>query len=252
MPSESTRTPTDSPSPITAVEVTRQAVVVDLRADADVSELSLIGPDGEAVSSTTVAAGETQVTLPILEVNPEITGYEHYTPGEHELVAITEAGEVSRTLPLQPQISIEFVEQYRNGSSSQDLGRVMVILRNQGTGPTWAYDITFNQAPNYSANTDLTENIGLPYVETPSEVSSVQIPPDATRRYISQFAPLILPEDEYDCNGDVANFSMRVGIASGTVLNADLSASFEGKKEPADITGNVVCNETTVTTQEVE
>ena len=248
--SQSTSPPTDSAAPITALDVTSEAIAVELGPDADVSELSLIGPDGEAVTSKTVTAGETRVTVPILDVSPGTAEYEHYTPGDHELVAIVNGEEFSQSLSLEPDIELVAVEQYRDGSSVQDYGRIMISLENHGSGPTWAYDITFDRAPNYSANTELTENIGLPYTETLSDEISVLIPPNDTRRYISQFAPLILPEGEYDCDREVANFSMSVGIATGTVIDTSLSASLDGAKETADISGGVVCDQVTVAQQE--
>jgi hypothetical protein len=240
-PSGSSSTPTESPAPITGVDVTEQSVVVGVAEDTAVSELSLIGPDGEAVTSRSVAAGETQVTLPILEIDPDIAGYEHYTPGEHELVAVVDGEAFSQTLSLQPAIEIVAVEQYQEGSSPADLGRLSVHVANRGTGPTWVHDITFENSPNPDANDALIEEPGVPQVTLTTGERDTTLSPNEEIRLLTSESPLLFHEsNEEGCGSDLSS-SMLIGTPVGQI-QTDIRISAGGEKRSLPMVNSYVCN----------
>lgn len=243
---QATGTPSSTPEPITGVSVTGTAVVVDLVDDTDVDQLSLIGPDGEAVATSDVTAGETTVSLQILEVDPGVTGYEHYQPGTHELVAKRGEKEFTTEIPLRPDLEVSRVKQHQNGSSDADLGRLEVWVKNRGSGPTWVHDITFEEAPYYATNDSLRQDPGIISIDTVGEGQNAIVPPASERGYISRDAPLLFTGSS---QGECASKST-FGVILGTPLESirgSVTSQNRGAKRVISTTDQYACSDVGVT-----
>lgn len=241
-------TPTATP----ANEVVRDVdfdggeMVVSLRDDHDVSKLNLIGPDGQAVTRRRLAAGETTATLEILDIRPGVGGYEHYEPGEYELVAVREEGTLSQSIELVPELRIIDVQQYRDGEQNTDLGKLAVTVKNVGTGPTWVYDITTRGAPNRFANDPLYDDPGLPQVFDPASPLDTILDPGEVGDFVGYATPLVFTEsDQSACEG-VAEFVVIVDSPRVSPVEKSIFASFSGDVESVGLTGDYVCSETDV------
>lgn len=142
---------TTSPSgqgPLKRVAVEGTTLVVELSADADVSQVNLIQPNGELFGQRDVAAGAQQVSFEIG------TAYE---PGEYRVVALKgEETVVESTTDIQPEIQIQDIGLYRNnpdkpwdevyGESQTDSkknGEAFVTVQNSGSGPDAVVELRF-------------------------------------------------------------------------------------------------------------
>lgn len=219
------------------VEVTDSELVVTLTADHDVSTLSLIGPDGQAVVEQSVATGAETVPLPILSIEPDLGSYEHYTPGEHELVVDTGDETHRTTVPLEPDLQITTVEQYTDGDSPAQLGNLAITVENTGTGPTWVYDITYRDSPNFAANGELTGEPGTLLIKEPITPDDLTLHPGEAQVYVGSPPPLNYPSDgESNCENITESFIVEVGSAAGHQLEETVKATANGARR--DITSS--------------
>lgn len=235
-----------TPSAFESLEVTADAIVVSLGADHNVTELSLIGPDGRAVTTVDVETGVRTVDVPILELNPERSGYEHYQPGEHELVAVLEDSEVSTTLSLEPDLHVTAIEQYRDGSKTADLGKLAVTVENRGTGPTWVYDIAFEEAPNFAVNDELTTNPGIPKIGSPTTAKEATLEPGQEQTFITDDVPLLLPDSGDRTCGEPIEFIVKIGTPLSEVPLYKTQADTGGEQKSVSFLAGEVCTEVTI------
>jgi hypothetical protein len=221
------------------------SMVVRLREGHDVSQVNLIAPDGTSFAQATVPTGATTVRMKLLAIRQG--SYLHYSLGPHKLVAVTDTDAISVDLDLKPDLEITEVSQPRSIAGSDDYGRLELRIGNTGTAPTWIYDITYQGAPNFSADTELSSQPGIPRLhdlETPDETI---IPPGAIKSYIGAKVPLAFPgDDPTGCSLEEHRFSIRVGVASGDVLLRDVQASVSGEREPVGIVGEYVCTDVSI------
>lgn len=217
-------------------------LVVGLREDHGVTGLNLIAPDGSTFAQTDVATGATTVRLKILDVRNGL----HYSPGEHELVAVLEGGSESRVLKLNPELQVEEIRQYRQGSSASDLGKLAVILNNVGTAPTWVYDITYRNAPNETSNDPLADDPSIPQISQPETSEDLIISPDTEQTYVGSTVPfLFVNEGNQSCSGE-REVTVLVGVAEGKPLEQGIRASIGGETRSAGLTGEYTCTSISV------
>lgn len=115
------------------VHVDGESLVVQLSEDATLDRVNVIAPDGEQFASKQVAAGATQVRIPL--------GVE-YTPGDNRIVGVTDDAQVAETtLTITPDVQITMVGVGANHAEKmpQDLEyaeqQALIRLENKGNGP---------------------------------------------------------------------------------------------------------------------
>lgn len=188
-------------------------MVVELAEGHSVKRLNMVGPDDSEFRSKNVAEGVSKLRIRILDIVPESGDYQHYTPGEYTLVAVSEDGNHSMSIQLEPTISL--VEAKPFYSESKDaIANASISISNTGTAPTWIYDIAFRNAPNSEAG-ELGSNPGTPgvYLIQPAESTEMIIGPGETVEFVSSQRPFLL-EDQSACDG--GSYSGVVVAKTGT------------------------------------
>lgn len=225
-----------------AVSIEDGTLVVDLREDHDVSRLNLIAPNGTLFESVDVAVGQTRARLQILEVSRESTSYFHYSPGVQTLVAVIGESTEELEIDLRPDPYITDIQQNRGGEGS-DFANVIVSIENRGTAPTWVHDITFENAPNFTANDEISTKPGLLFVENADEIDDLILQTGEVHRYTDQSNPLLFRErEERDCNITLQMTLQVVTVVNG-VLSEEIRVNFGGEALTTNIPGEYTCNE---------
>ena len=222
-------------------------LIIGLPDDHGVSRISLVQSDGTVFTSVSPDFAATTVRMAVLDIRPGVGRSEHYAPGEHQLVAQIGEETERRRLNLEPVLSITNVELHREGTPQTDTGRVVVTVRNDGAGPTWVYNIVFENAPNWTVNDPLREPVGIPMNGTLSE-EEVIIPPGEDRRYVSTSVPLIYDDEdgaERICDGDVVELRVIVGTVVGPSLSSEIRVVARGDSMPHGWLGSI-CSESTL------
>ena len=224
-----------------------QNLVVRLATGHSVSNLSLIAPDGTLYTSASVATGQTTVPMQILDVDLMSGGYTHYEPGVHELVLETGAGQESVSIPLEPNLEIVDVGPVENPEISIEYGQLVVTVANRGTGPTWVYDVAFEDAPNFAANDPLGGNPGVSRLSGIERPEDLIVIPGSEGHYSSTDGPLLFPDSsEGICASETTTFSLSVGVAQGSPINARISVTADGETVGDGIRGGVACSNLSV------
>ncbi|AKH98672.1 MULTISPECIES: hypothetical protein [Halobacteriaceae] len=140
--------------PLEPVAVEGTTLVVELSADADVSQVNLIQPNGELFGQRDVAAGAQQVSFEIGTA---------YAPGEYRVVALKGEETIAESsTEIQPEIQMQDVGLFRNnpdkpwdevyGDTETDRlknGEAFVTVTNTGTGPEAIVELVFaGDVPN--------------------------------------------------------------------------------------------------------
>lgn len=246
---DASTSPADPPpnSSFEEIAVDGSDLVAQLRDGHAVSKLNLIGPGGNAIAETEVARGTSAARLQLLDVKPDVGGYEIYEPGTHELVAVTESGSSSIEVELVPDLQINGVEQYRDGDRSSDLGKLAVRIENVGSGPTWVYDITYRGAPNSVVNDELNTNPGLPQLSVPEDPRSLILEPGEQEEFVGDTTPLLFSnQNSQECTGK-SQMEVVIGSSVGDNPEIDITISVAGTPKSAGLTGEFTC--TSITTQ---
>jgi len=241
----SVSTPSDTagnpPGPFDDVSVDGGDLVVELVDNHDVSGLNLIAPDGTAFAETDVAVGARQQRIELLDIRPGLGGYDHYDPGVYELVAIQGDSETTVDVPLEPDLQIVDVGQYREGEKPSDYGRVVVTVENVGTGPTWVYEITYRDAPNHLVNDPLNGDPGVPVLTKPTTASSLILDPNSQRHYVGDTTPFVVSnQSQQTCSLDT-EMTVLVGVADGSNIEYEVSVSYGGSSTSTGLTGEYTC-----------
>ena len=220
------------------------SMVVRLREGHDVSQVNLIAPDGTSFAQARVPIGATTVRMVILDIEPLGIDYEHYQPGIYELVAVSDSHAESRRLELVPNLEISAVE-YRSSQSSRP--RLLVKIINTGTAPTWAYEITYKYAPNYTANGDLSDSPGIPLFSIPSDPTETILDPGEERYFAGMSRPLLFRNEPTDaCVNKTFEFIITVGAAGGGSPSQRVRLVTGGRPVSSGLTGQYVCSEAAV------
>lgn len=241
--SEPPQAATPPPSVFRGTSFAGTDLVVDLVEDHGVEQLNLIGPDGRLFAQSTVAVGETRVNLRIIDIQPMIGGFEHYKPGQHDLVAVRDDKKESLKIEMIPDLNIIDVRQYNGGMESGDFGKLAVEIENVGTGPTWVYDITTIDAPNPSANSRLGSDPGILRLEYPKNLEEAIILPGESQVFVDLTLPLVFSKKDYfACSGN-QNIAVLVGTPISGTLREEIQATLGGEMAPSSMTEEFTCSQ---------
>lgn len=237
--------PVPEDSPVSDIEVTATDVVVSLEPDTDVSQLNLIAPDGTAFARRTVTAGATTVRIPIIEHGEATFWDTRYSAGTQDLVAVTGSGTTRIPIPLEPDVRIRSIEPTYDEVEHSPTGNIEVTLENIGTGPTWVYQITYEDAPNIFANAPLANRRDWPSLDSPSEIEDVILAAGETKSYIGESPPLDFRNlNGPNCTSEPIEFGMMIGLGLGEPFLLDLRVTPSG--EPFHSRGLALCSNVSI------
>lgn len=212
-----------------------QQLVLDLAEDHSVERVNLIGPEGDNFNYSNVKAGETVVSIPLLNISPN--NLQHYSAGIQTLVAVTDDSERSTEIELRPELSITGVKQH-SGEQPKSKGNVVVTVENDGTGPTWIYDVYFENAPRSQAS-NTGDGRGSPslYLKNPDSKAKTILHPGDSGQFVGQYPPFIFP-NKSACNS--GNYSAKVAVVAGNDMaeSRQMKAELSGGSVPADAVGH--------------
>lgn len=221
-------------------------LVITLPEDHDVSQISLIAPDGTAFASVAPDFGVRTVRIATADPQVGRADYVHYKPGVHELVAQVGEETQRRKVELRPELSVSAVTMSRESNQPADLGKVSVRIQNDGTAPTWPFDIAFDGAPNWTVNRPIKQSVGIPMDGNLSE-QAIIIPPGEEREFTSVTPPVLFEEDSsVQCSGEEYAFRVLIGVASGDVLSQTVRVATGGERLTATLSGRFACDESTL------
>ncbi|WP_435365788.1 hypothetical protein [Haloarchaeobius sp. DYHT-AS-18] len=245
--SETATTTEALPDVVTEIGFDGMDLVVGLQPDAAVSKLNLISPDGTAFASKSVTRGATTVRIPILDADTGFNEPKHYTPGLHELVVITEESAERIPVSLEPDIQLVNVRVNSDATNIEDRGKLEFTVENVGTGPTWVFDITYEDAPNSRANIPLNEYPGFARFEWPNETRDFVVGPAEQRSFVDDLNPLRFPGQEYS-GCDLGTFEIRakIGVANGDLIEADIKSEIGGAEINRNMYAKYGCDESVV------
>jgi hypothetical protein len=229
----SSDTQTGGRSVVQDVAVDAGHLVVRLREDHDVTGVTLIAPDGTLFTEHSVAVGVTTVRLELLDIQPGLGGYDHYEPGEYELVAVRDQESVRVPVDLQPDLRIVSVRQYRDGDRPSDLGKLVVEVENVGTGPTWVHDITYRDAPNWVVNNPLSSDPGILKLTQPTNPTDAILSPNGSSSFVGITTPILFVGDSTPSCSSVSDFSVIIGTAVRRDLEVQIRAMVSGTAQLA-------------------
>ncbi|WP_157525840.1 hypothetical protein [Halorientalis sp. IM1011] len=237
---DTTQSPDQGSDLIDDIRFDAQDLVVELTAGHDVSTVNLIAPDGTLYAEESVSSDVSTLHIKIIEVDPGLGRYQHYTPGEYELHL--DHGNSSENVPikLSPDIQISSIEQAQSKDRS-NLGQIEVTVENTGTAPTWVHDISFSDSPNFAADGDIKENPGIIPFGSDS-IEELIVPPKSTQTYTSPTAPLVFQETARSgCEGTSVEFTVKIGIATQDVISQQLIATPSGEQIRRSLSDEFTC-----------
>ena len=222
------------------VSVSGVQLVVELRADADIDQLTVIDPDGEEFATRAVAAGVTRETFELGTA---------YVPGSYEVHAVTEGESVDETsLEIRPDVRITDVKLGRNhpdemydGASDQAIrSEAIVTVANRGTGPDAVTKLRFEGDVPQPTPEDF-EKSGI--YDTESDIgghrNQVVFEPEAESVVYSNSRPFSPTGSNVSCGNqgqftvlvstqvfeDVTTSKYKIGYQGGDQLNCEISIS---------------------------
>lgn len=198
-----------------------QQMVVELAEDHDIKQVNLIDPRGGEFASQAVASGVTEIPFQILDIENGISGFEHYQIGTYELVGERTGNKPTRDVELKPNLSITSISphQYKNTGYIDSL---KVRVRNDGTGPTWVYDIAYPEI-NRGTVSSPGDMAGLPksHLVTPEKAIESVLTPNEERTFASTRQPFVF-EEKSVCS----DHSIEGEVVVATPLSKNPTAKF--------------------------
>lgn len=239
---DTTGTPTPgSSSAFRAVSVDGTDLVVELHDEANVSEVTLINPDGSLYGQREIATGVTTVRFKLVEL--ELGRAEHYTPGEYELIADSGGQSQSQAIELRPEIRIQEIRQYTADDLPAANTRIAVTVENVGTAPTWIYDIVYRNAPNPTANDKLGSRSGVPHLSKPEQIDQLLLQPGGTQTYVGSNQPLRFSKQDGRVCDAVAKMTVILGNAAGDPLRQRIRVTADGNPSSPDARERYLCSD---------
>ena len=237
-PSTETESPTGSSAPpadsvFEDVGFAGSNLVVMLADGNDADRLNLISPDGSIFEQTSVVEGATQVEMQIL-----LKSGGSYDSGEYELVAVTGESSDSMSIELNPEVDIVDVEPEFDEDDQNSTGRLFVTVENAGSGPTWIYNIGFQNVP-YPNAPEVIEGDGVADTtfERPQNPDKEFLQPGVERRFLKEQGVLIISDDDtVSCEDDTSELTIVVQTPHGDVeqrIRARLSGGYHIDDEAA-------------------
>lgn len=215
-------------------------LVVTLVDDHDVTGVNLISPDGSLFAQAPVDIGVTTVRLPILDITP--VRWVHYTPGVHELVAVRGNGEPeTMEIEMHPDLRIVEVRQYRDGEGA-DFGLLEVTVENSGSGPSWVHQITYVNAPNWTANDPLSPDPGIIAMHSPNEIADAIIQPGNSQQFIDGAPPILLRNPEISCDQEFEGITIVVGTGDQDKIEKTINVQMGGEAYSAGLVNEYTCS----------
>ncbi|SEP03236.1 hypothetical protein SAMN05216388_102816 [Halorientalis persicus] len=237
---------TSSPSEDSVFEESRfdgPEIVVTLSQDHGVSRLNLIAPDGSLYTQADVAEGATTVRLRVMDIQPGLGDYEHYSPGTYELTAVREDSSQSRELEMRPNLQLTEASHYQDGANQ---GNLALTIENTGTAPTWPYQIVYRDAPNEAANAELNDKKGIPQFITPEDPVENIIGPGEAIDIVGNTPPVVFTDDdstERTCDDQTVEFTAVVGTVVGSPLEQEIEVTLSGERSGVGTSDTYTCSE---------
>ena len=204
-------------------------LVVRLHDEHAVEQLNLIAPDGSIFSQSAVATGATTVRIEMLDLREGLSSYDHYTPGEYEVVAILPERTVTRELALRPELHVVDVQQRSDAISRSEFAQLEVTIENVGTASTWVYEFAYRGLPNSRMDGELSFNPGIPFLNKPTLSEGVILGPGETQTYVGSGLPLLFNVEGGEiCQGNI-DATLIIGVASGEPIEEQIQLTFNGE-----------------------
>lgn len=206
-------------------------MVVRLREGHDVDRVNLIASDGSIFAHGNIAEGATTVRLKVLDID---RGW-YYTLGRHELVAISGDDPRSISVNLNPELKITEITQYTGDRPTpSNYGNLAVTVENAGTGPTWIFNIGYEDAPYERANTLRTDpTFQEATLIEPEAVVETLLLPGKKQTYVGSTPPFIISNAD-SCNGWATETTVIVQSAVGRDIEQRVRATFSGEMVSAN------------------
>jgi len=234
----------ESPSVFQSVSVEGKDLVVALREDNEVSEITLVKPDGSLYGQREVASGVTTIRFQLIDI--ENGQAEHYSPGKYELVANNNNQSTSETVEMRPELRIRDIRQYRIEDQPESYGHISIEIANVGTAPTWIYDIAYEKPPRRGATTSLGDRKNILHFKLPEENEEAILHPSETQSYVEKSPSLRFNERGDQSCGDTIETTLIVGTAVGDPLKQRIRIRLDGRSISVSAIGDFVCSNVTV------
>ncbi|MBX0326037.1 twin-arginine translocation signal domain-containing protein [Halomicroarcula sp. F13] len=209
------------------------------------TELHVVDPTETVWAKTETEPTTGKARIRLLDVDG-VGEDNHYSPGMFRFV-FEPRGEDPHTerVDLVPDISVVGVEQFQE-EIPLGFGRIAIEFQNSGTGPTWVSDITYEEAPNYAANDDLSENT-YPALYGIEDVTEAIIYPESTEIFLSRRVPLrFLTESDHDCSPSEFSMTLIASTPNANPLRYRIEGSKGGKPESVSLIDAYVCSDVQV------
>ncbi len=217
-------------------------LIVRLREDHAVTKLNLIAPDGSLFTRTGVPEGVTRASLQLLDVGAG----KHYIPGQHRLTAVTPGQDsASTSVDLVPELKIVNVRQYSSGRSTPgNRGNVVVRVENRGTGPTWIYNIAYENALYDAANSlDVSPNLPTANLALPKTAAETVLHPNESQEFMGSIPPFLITNSEA-CDGRSSKTVVIAQAAGNSTTRRLVRASYSGELLSANFQAS--CSEVSI------
>ncbi|WP_157972714.1 hypothetical protein [Haloprofundus halophilus] len=176
----------------------------------------------------------------------DITTEKHYNPGQYRLVAVTpDSDTTSMSLDLTPQLKIVDVRQYLSGRPTPgNRGNVVTTVVNRGTGPTWVFNIVYENAPYDLATTiDASPSLPTANLALPKTEAEVILHPNESQEYMGSVPPFVIPNSK-SCDGWSSETVVVVQAARNSNTKQLVRASHSGELLSANFRNS--CNEISI------
>lgn len=234
----------DESSVFTAVTVDASDLVVELRDDHDVSEVTLVEPDGSLYARHATPSGVTTVRFQLIAL--EHGRAEHYTPGTYELVAHRGDDSTSQEVELRPELAIRDISQSTDDEIPAPDTRIAVVVENIGTAPTWVYDVVFENAPNWAANDKLGTRPGIPHLVKPKELEELILWPNTSQTYVGANQPLRFFNGSEQLCSVSTETTIILGTAGGEPMKRRVLITAGGQATSAGTGDGFTCSDVSV------
>ncbi|QLG60274.1 hypothetical protein [Halorarum salinum] len=222
------------------LSVSELQLVVDLREDATVGELTVVSPSGEEFATRSVSPGVTRETFDL--------GMP-YEPGEYEVYATTDGEAVGESaLEIRPNPRITDLKLGRNhpdemyeGASDQAIrSEVIVSVENKGTGPDAITALRFSGDVPQPTPEDFEES-GI--YDTSEELGGhqeqVYVSPEERTTLFSNSRPFSPTGSNVSCGGEAVEGEFTMTILS-TIRDSPIRGGYnitysEGSQSECDI-----------------
>ncbi|WP_254279296.1 twin-arginine translocation signal domain-containing protein [Haloarcula marina] len=209
------------------------------------SELHVVDPTETVWAKTSTEHTTGKARIPLLDVD-SFGDDNHYTPGTFQFVFNPRESEsYTEHVELVPKISVIRVEQFGK-ETPLGFGRIAIAMQNSGTGPTWISDITYEGAPNYAANDEVSTNTfpSLHGIEKPTDAI---LQPQSSQTYLSRQVPLRFLSEEQDCSPEDFSMILVVSTPRSDLLRYKIEATKGGKPESVSLIDAYVCSDVQLT-----